>query len=186
MKTKLILIGGVPGTGKTTIAKKLSLNLKIDKVLSTDMIKIFAKTYLNNQNKYLLTTTHEAYKIDNLSIIEGYLKHSKTINNLILEILSNIKDNIIIIEGVTINKEFIKYIDKNKYEIVHINLTTKKEILINRYKEKSKLRESNWIENINIIEEIDNYLKKDSITIINNNEKSLERIINYVKKNLCI
>jgi len=186
MKTKLILIGGVPGTGKTTIAKKLALNLKIDKVLSTDMIKIFAKTYLNNENKYLLTTTHEAYKIDNLSIIEGYLKHSTTMNNLILEILPNIKDNIIIIEGVTINKEFLKNIDKNKYEIVHINLTTKKETLINRYKEKSKLRKSNWIENIHIIEEIDNYLKKGNITIINNNEKSFERIIKYVKKNLCI
>lgn len=187
MKTKLILIGGVPGTGKTTLAYKLALNLKIDKVLSTDMIKIFAKTFNNDYDKYLFTTTHEAYKLDNLSVIDGYLKHSKSINNLVLDILKNIKDNIIIIEGGTINKEFVNMIDKNNYEIVYLNLTTSKQELLRRYQQKAKLRESTWIQNIAIIDEINNYLKKDNINIINNNvDRTLERIIKYVKENLCI
>lgn len=187
MKTKLILIGGVPGTGKTTIAYNLALKLKIDKVISTDTIKLFAKTYINNKDKYLLTTTHEAYKIDNLSVIDGYLKHSKQINNLLLELLNNVKDKIIIIEGSTINKELINIINKDKYELLYINLITSKNNLIERYKLKEKLRKSNWIDNINNIIAINNYLKKDNINIINNNvDKSLERIIKYVKKNLCI
>lgn len=183
MKTKLILIGGVPGTGKTTIAYKLALKLKIDKVISTDMIKIFAKTYNKDLDKYIFTTTHEAYKIDNLSVIEGYLKHSKSINNLLIAVLKNTKDNIVIIEGGTINKEFINMIDKKQYEVLYINLTTSKEELIKRYKQKEKIRKSNWIKNIDIINEINDYLKDTNITIINNNvDKTLERIIKYVKE----
>ena len=114
MKTKLILIGGVPGTGKSTIAYHLALKLKVDKVLSTDMVKIFTKTYCKNIDKYLFTTTHEAYKLENLSIIDGYRKHSKVINEQVLKVLDNIKDKVIIIEGSTLNKDLLNIIDKEK------------------------------------------------------------------------
>lgn len=187
MKTKLILIGGVPGTGKTTIAYHLALTLKIDKVLSTDMIKLFTKTYCKNYDKYLYTTTHEAYKLENLSIIDGYLKHSKVINDQVLKVLDNIKDKVIIIEGSTLNRDLLNIIDKDKYEFVYLNLTLPIEDLKKRYKLKSKLRKSNWLENITIIEEISNYLLKDNINILNNDiDKTLERIIKYVKENLYI
>ena len=187
MRTKLILIGGVPGTGKTTIAYNLALHLKIDKVVSTDMIKIFAKAYLPNYDKYLYTTTHEAYKLDNLSIIDGYLRHSSNINDLILKIIENIKDNIIIIEGSTINNEFIKKIDKKKYQLLYFNLSLSMEELTRRYKQKEKIRKSNWIENITTIEEIDKYLCTNNFNIINENiDLTMERVIKYVKKNLCI
>ena len=187
MKTKLILIGGVPGTGKTTVAHSLALKLKIDKVLSTDILKIFAKTYSINLDSYLFTTTHEAYKIENISIIQGYLKHSKVINKILLEVLQNIKDKIIIIEGATINKEFINMLNKDKYEVVYINLLMATEDLILRYKEKEKLRKSNWINNIKVIEEISNYLSKENINILNNDiENTVERIEKYVKENLYI
>ena len=109
------------------------------------------------------------------------------INNLLLELLTNIKDKIIIIEGSTINKEFINMIDKDKYNLIYINLTLSTKDLIKRYKLKEKIRKSNWINNLSIIKEIDKYLKKDNLNIINNNtDKSLERIIKYVKKNLCL
>lgn len=187
MKTKLILIGGVPGTGKTTIAYKLALKKKIDKVISTDMIKIFAKTYNQDFDKYIFTTTHEAYKLENLSVIEGYLKHSKMVNTLVVEILENIKDKIIIIEGSTINKEFISMINKDKYEVVYINILTTSNDLITRYKQKEKIRKSNWLDNITIIEEIADYLSKDNINILNDEiDKTIERIEEYVKENLCI
>ena len=35
----LILIGGIPGTGKTTLAYELAIKNKIDKVVSIDTIK---------------------------------------------------------------------------------------------------------------------------------------------------
>lgn len=187
MKTKLILIGGVPGTGKTTIAYKIALKMKIDKVLSADILKIFAKTYNQNLNSYINTTTHEAYKLENISVIEGYLKHSKAINTLVLEVLRNIKDKVIIIEGSTINKEFIDMLSKERYEVVYLNISTPTNDLITIYKQKEKLRKSNWLDNIKIIEEIAEYLSKDNINILNNDiDKTVERIEEYVKKNLCI
>lgn len=187
MKTKLILLGGVPGTGKTTIAYKLALKFKIDKVISTDLIKAFAKTYDFGFDRYVFTTTHEAYKIDGLSVVEGYLKHSKKINDMVLGILNNIADSVIIVEGSTINKSFVDELDKDKYNIIYFNLCTSKNNLIKRYKLKETLRKSNWIDNINKIDEIARFLSNDNLNIVNNDlEKVVERITNDVKKILYI
>lgn len=187
MKTKLILLGGVPGTGKTTIAYKLALKFKIDKVISTDLIKAFAKTYDFGFDRYVFTTTHEAYKLDDLSVVEGYLKHSKKINDMVLEVLNNIADNVIIVEGSTINKSFVDELDKDRYDIIYFNLSTSKNNLIKRYKLKETLRKSNWIDNINKIDEIANFLSNDNLNIVNNDlEKVVERITNDVKKILYI
>lgn len=187
MKTELILIGGVPGTGKTTIAYNLALRLKIDKVLSIDMVKIFAKTYCHNLDKYFLTTTHEAYKLENLSITDGYLRHCNIVNNIVLEVIKNIKDNIIIVEGSTINKDFLNLLDKEKYHITYFNLSLPTNSLIGRYKQKEQLRKSNWIENIYVIEKIGEYLCQSNFNIVNDNiDFTMERILEYVKKNIFI
>ena len=45
---KLILLGGIPGVGKTTIAYELARIYKIDKVLSIDILKNIIKKYLVN------------------------------------------------------------------------------------------------------------------------------------------
>lgn len=187
MKTKLILLGGVPGTGKTTVAYNLALKLKIDKVISVDLLKMFAKTYNTIFDKYILTTTHEAYKLENLSVIDGYLKHSLKMNEVVLNVLNNIKDNVVIIEGCTINKDFIEKIDKSKYDVVYFNLCLPTKDLIKRYEIKSKLRKSNWIENIENINKISEFLYKDNNNIINYDlEKSVERIVYDVKEVLHI
>ncbi len=187
MKTKLILLGGVPGTGKTTVAYNLALKLGVDKVVSVDMIKAFTKAYKNRFSRYVFTTTHEAYKLDGISVIEGYLKHSKVINNIMLKVIENIKDNFVIVEGSTINKDFINIIDKTKYEIVYINLDLSSDRLIERYKKKEKLRKSNWIENIKNIEVINNYLRKDNFSVVNDNlENTIDRIVEYVKEVLYV
>lgn len=187
MKTKLILIGGVPGTGKTTVAYQLALKLKIDKLVSIDMIKAMTRAYSNNFGKYVFTTTHEAYKLENISVIEGFLKHSREINKIALDIVNQIKDNVIIIEGATINKEMLNVINKDKYEFVYINLVLDYEELVKRYEMKNKLRKGKWLDNIVAIKEINEYLKKDNFNINNNYLKdTVERIVEYVKENLCL
>lgn len=187
MKTKLILIGGVPGTGKTTLAYKLALELGIDKVVSIDMIKAMTRTYKDNFDKYVFTTTHEAYKLENISIIEGFLKHSEEVNKIALDIVSNINDNVIIVEGATINRNILDLIDMEKYEVSYVNLCLDKENLIKRYEMKNRVRKGRWIENIEIINQINEYLMKDNFNIVNDDlDVTLERMLEYVKENLCL
>lgn len=173
---KIIFISGVPGTGKTTLAHKIAIKYKIDKVVSLDIIKLSIKMFVNDD--YINTTTHEAYKIENLSVIDGFIKHCNIINSYFVDIIKKIKDNVLIVEGATITKEFIN--NFKEYECYHINLNVDdKEMLISRYKEKLKLRKSNWIENIDVIMEINEYLKNSFKNNINISECDVNESIFY-------
>ena len=181
---KIILLGGVPGVGKTTISNYLAIKYNISTNINIDIIKNTLKIFIDsNKEKYLYTTSHNASNIEGLPIIKSYLKHSKIINKYIKELIKNIKDKIIILEGVTVNKNLYNEL-KKYYEVIYINIYTSKEELINRYKKKKKIRNSNWIENINIIEKINNYLIKNSnINILSSNKnKTLKEINIYVKE----
>ena len=145
---KLILLGGVPGVGKTTIAYELARIYKIDKVISIDILKKVISKFVDNGSKYLYTTTHEAYMIENLDIVDGFLKHSETINNYILDILESFKnEKIIILEGATLTNNIVEKL--KDYEVYYFNLyLDNKKDLIERYKSKLKIRKGKWIENI--------------------------------------
>ena len=186
---KIILLGGVPGVGKTTIAYNLAVKIKVDKVISIDVVKQILMSFVpKNKEPYLYTTTHESYLLENVSIIEGYLKHSRTINSYICNLIENFQDNILIIEGATVNKEIIDMYDNKKYKILYFNIYANEKELIRRYNEKSKIRKGNWIDNIKVIKTIDNYLKENSSINIENNDfnLSVERIEKYVEKFLYI
>lgn len=171
---KIIFISGVPGTGKTTLAYKMALKYKIDKVISLDVLKAFLKTYENND--YINTITYEAYKIENLDVVEGYKKHCKIINKYFSNVLKNIEDKIMIVEGATITKDFIKQFEG--YECYWINLYVNcKQKLLDRYKQKMKIRKSNWIKSINEIMIINKYLKENSNNNINIEEMNIDESV---------
>lgn len=180
---KIILLGGVPGVGKTTISNYLAIKYSISTTINIDIIKNTLKLFIDSNEKYLYTTSHNASKVENLSIIKAYLKHSNIVNKYIKELISNIKDKIIILEGVTVNKELYDELSK-EHEVIYINIYSTKEELLSRYEKKSKLRNSNWIDNINIIEKINKYLLKNSniniLSIDLNN--TLKEVYLYVKK----
>lgn len=180
---KIIFIGGVSGVGKTTLAYKLAIKYKIDKVISMDVLKSIIKEYEKKGDKYLYTTTHEAYKLDNLSVIEGFIKHSIIMDKYCKILIDTfLNEKIIIVEGATITQRTISLF-KN-CEACYINLyIDEKEKLIKRYHSKLKIRKGKWIENIDNILLINDYLKKQADININANNikknmNKLEEIIN--------
>lgn len=63
-KNKVILIGGVAGTGKTTVAKELTYRYGIYHRIGTGFIREIVKTETNNEHldcHTYLTTTEQAY-----------------------------------------------------------------------------------------------------------------------------
>lgn len=180
---KIILLGGVPGVGKTTISNYLAIKYGISTVINIDVIKQTLKLFINSSEKYLYTTSHNAREVENLTVIKSYLKHSKVVNEYIKLLLKNIKDKIIIVEGVTVNNELYKEFSK-KYEVIYINLYSTKNELLTRYEIKSKLRSSNWVDNIEIINQISEYLLSNSIINIlsNNLDRTLKEVYLYVEK----
>ena len=161
MKTKIIFIGGVPGIGKTTLSYQLALHYHIDKVISLDVIKEAAKIFIPNiDDPYLNSTTHESYKIENISAIAGFVKHCEHVQRYLLEILPQFSnDNIIIIEGAQLTADIINKIDREKIIPIYFNLYChSKEFLLDRYEQKNKIRHYNWSENIENIWSIHQYL----------------------------
>ncbi len=171
---KIIVVTGVSGCGKSFISKKLALDFKIDKIIDVDTVIAVCKIFVSkDQNKYLFTTSHEAWKIENIDPIEAYKKYQSAVSKYLQQLVSYIKDNLFIIEGTQINLETINAL-KSKHHILHINLYATKKQLLTNYKNKAKLRSSNWIENINITQQLQLHNKKISPINIKNDctEKS--------------
>ena len=180
----IIFIGGIPGTGKTTLAYKLALKYKIDKVISLDTIKNTMKEFIIPTDKYVFTTTHEACKIENLSVVDGFIKHTRSINSYFKKVVNRfIKEKVIIVEGATITNEFINSFCESN--IICINLyINNKGILIDRYKSKSKMRKGKWIDNIESIDLINEYLMSQSLINIESSEDSLESVERYIDESI--
>lgn len=164
MKQKVIFISGIPGTGKTTLSYYLGYQLSIDKILNIDTMKAIDQMFISkSESPYLYSTTHESYQIENSPYVDGFKKHCKVFCDQITDLLNHdyIQDKIVLIEGAQIIPELLNKIDSTKYETHFLTLYTKnKEFLLNRYRKKALLRPYNWIENINIILEIQDYLLK--------------------------
>lgn len=180
MKT-IIFLGGIPGSGKTTLAYHLASIYKIDKVISLDVLKNVLKEFITEENEpYIYTTTHEAYKIENLSILDGFIKHTKVINSYFQKLIKRFNnEKFLIVEGATITKEFLSYFEN--YNVIYFNLYVEEsDELIKRYQAKMRNRKGEWINNLDNILLINEYLKKQAD--FNINVKTVNETLKIMKE----
>ncbi len=180
----IIFIGGIPGTGKTTLAYKLALEYRIDKVISLDTIKNTLKEFVITKDKYVFTTTHEAYSIENLSVVDGFIKHTRSINKYFYQVIGKfLKEKVIIVEGATITNEFVNTFKKSN--IIYINLYLKNnDYLIDRYNSKARMRKGKWIDNIEKINLINDYLMSQSLINIESSKECLNDVRRYIDESI--
>lgn len=156
MKHKMIAISGIAGSGKTYLAKKLSLDFSIDKVISVDLLLPFMRMMANKNDTYIFTNTHSAYQIENIDAVSAYLKHAKAVQQFLSPYLDKIDDKIFILEGSQLT---IDYLEKfsTKFDVICFNIYTSKNILISNYTKKSMIRKSNWLSHIDILLQLQEY-----------------------------
>jgi adenylate kinase len=117
--TKAIIFTGTPGTGKSTLAKKLSLSFKKELISISDFAKehsLFNKynkkyqTYDININRLIKELQNELKKKKDIIFIDGHLSHYLPKKEVILCIVCK-----------TELKELKKRLEKRKYNSKKIN-----------------------------------------------------------------
>jgi mevalonate-3-phosphate-5-kinase len=80
-RSKIILIGGVPGVGKTSISGYVASRLGINIVLSGDYLREFLRAYPLEDNDSLRYSVYDSWKdfgaMSEDNIIKGYMKQGK-------------------------------------------------------------------------------------------------------------
>ena len=187
----VIVINGMPGSGKTTIAFTLASMLGIEQVVQTDVIKEILK--INNYPEISYCPSHKAWEFFGIrnakNIISGFEMHCRFFENYLLSIskIAEEKGKTIIIEGVQAIPNFFKKLKCKKIGF-YLYLNDEKEH-IRRFKLKNKkrvIKNNGWFENFEIIRLLDSYMvslaSEAGMQVIDNS--NFFRTINEIVKNL--
>jgi mevalonate-3-phosphate-5-kinase len=96
-RAKIILIGGVPGVGKTSISGYVASRLGINIVLSGDYLREFLRAYSFEDNDPLKYSVYDSWKdfgpMNEDNIIRGYLKQGNLLWKGLHRVISRAIDN---------------------------------------------------------------------------------------------
>ncbi|MHB8372110.1 MAG: AAA family ATPase [Thermoplasmataceae archaeon] len=80
----VILIGGVPGVGKSSISGHIAKEMKYDIVLSGDYMREFLRPILKGNNEYITTSVYDSWKffgdMTSENILKGFMKQVEIMN----------------------------------------------------------------------------------------------------------
>lgn len=190
----LILIGGTPGCGKSTMSTELATRLDIVRTQSTDMLREVMRVMLPSRLLPILhTSSFDAWKAlpsptesltDRSSLlVEGYLTQVDLLSVAGEAVLQRaLKERVsLILEGVHMHPSFIQNIPKdNDAIVVPIMLSvSNKDLLRQRFKgrgqQATNRRAERYLENFDAIWRLQEFLvseaKRSNISIISNDNK---------------
>ena len=84
-KNKVILIGGIPGVGKTSISGFLAKEIGIDLVMSGDYLREFIRPFSRNMNTEIIEkSVYDAWQMfgsrNEENILKGFMEQGKIMN----------------------------------------------------------------------------------------------------------
>ncbi len=199
MKPLVILLGGVTGIGKSTIAQLIADRLGITSVIGTDLIREILRITLSDELLPTLhTSTYNAYTRINTSflpsiskILNGFEQQARVcLVGIEAAISQSIQeDEILVIEGVHVVPGLLKPKYLQSSTVVFIQLYLKdRQLHLSRLKkrEHKKKRGFQYQQYFDEIREIQDYLiklaKENNVPLVEveDNEKAVVEIINII------
>lgn len=183
-KKILIIITGVPGTGKSTTASYLSQHFDGVPIVSTDIIRAFVISNQINDSVWLNNTSHQAWKEFGVkteqTITEGFIKHSIAVFDYTYPLVDQLFKtySLVILEGVHICQKILDECQQ-RYDLVipiYIPIDSNNHIAWLEHKMKMRIsQKNNWIDNYDILETLDRYF----LTIFNHSKNTIRKKASY-------
>lgn len=134
---KVFAIGGEPGSGKTTLMKKVIEHYKVEP--KYDAFKLVP--YLQKDNIYILGKYEEG------EVFSGTDRMSMAVQPEAIKFLSSLsKDSIVLFEGDRLFTASFLEDCMDKYDLKIIYLSTRKEIREDRYKDRGSSQNETWLQ----------------------------------------
>jgi 2-phosphoglycerate kinase len=191
----LIIIYGVPGVGKTTVAQELSNKIPNSLYLEGDSLKsIIQKKVKKLEHPFVFTSSTEAWGLlgdrDDENVISGMKKYREELEKFMRdEILNFFKENeTIVFEGAMISPNFkIDNVNVNHFLITQTEIDIHKKQFMKHRMDRRLIRVNPRIkENFSNSLLIQDYLikeaKRKKVNIVNNDdlEETVDSIINLI------
>ncbi|MEX0920256.1 MAG: AAA family ATPase [Candidatus Pacearchaeota archaeon] len=194
---KIILIGGPPVVGKTSLAHELSKKTGIKRVIDVDVLRdVLRKEKFSREEPYIYHYSTTAWRIKGKytqkNLIDAYINYCQDLRKAIESVIeSSYKFKIdTIIEGVHLLPEFFEeYLHKENFKFFILYLGKKDYIknIQRRKEENHNVNVKYLLENVDKAVLIGEYLmrqsKKRGIPLIHNAsiKKSCNKIIKFMK-----
>lgn len=171
---KVIAIGGEPGSGKTTLMKRIIENYKLEP--KYDSVKLVP--YLQKENIYVLGKYEEG------QVFAGTDRMSMAVQPEAIKFLATLpKDAVLLYEGDRLfTASFLESCVDN-YDTTIVYLSTNKEIRTERYKERGSDQNETWLQGreTKIGNILTNFVLMFHITkFANNNLEEQERVFEAI------
>lgn len=171
---KVIAIGGEPGSGKTSLMRKIINKFELNP--KYDQFKLVP--YLHKSRYYVLGKYEEG------EVFSGTDRMSMAVQPEAIKFLASVhKDSIILFEGDRLfNTSFLEHCVEN-YDTNIIYLSTDKEVRIQRYKERGSNQNETWLQGretkiANILSNMTLMFNTEKFK--NNNLEEQDDIVSYI------